>query len=87
MLIRRISCRKFVTSLKPITLTITRKKSFLHTDKSVYATGEVIWFKAYISNAFSNKLSALSKICYVEVINADKKPVLQAKIDIDSGKG
>ena len=64
-----------------------QEKVFLHTDKSVYATGEVIWLKAYISNAFSNEPSTLSKICYVEVINADKKPVLQAKIDIDSGKG
>ena len=64
-----------------------QEKVFLHTDKTVYATGEVIWFKAYITNAASNKLSLLSKICYVEIITADKKALLQGKIDIDSGKG
>ena len=64
-----------------------QEKVFLHIDKSVYATGEVLWFKAYITNANSNQLSSLSKICYVEILGADKKPLLQGKIDIDSGKG
>lgn len=63
-----------------------QEKIFLHTDKTVYATGEVIWFKAYVTNANSNTLSLLSKICYVEIIS-NNKPLLQAKIDIDSGKG
>lgn len=64
-----------------------QEKVFLHTDKTVYATGEVIWFKAYITNANSNAISFLSKICYVEIISNDKKPLLQAKLDVDSGKG
>jgi hypothetical protein len=64
-----------------------QEKVFLHTDKTVYITGEVIWFKAYITNAASNNFSSLSKICYVEIISADKKVLLQGKIDIDSGKG
>jgi hypothetical protein len=64
-----------------------QEKVFLHTDKSIYATGEILWFKAYITNAISNKLSTLSKICYVEIISADKKALLQAKIDINSGNG
>ena len=48
-----------------------QEKVFLHTDKTVYATGEILWFKAYVTNAASNKLSTLSKICYVEIIGAD----------------
>ncbi|HEY5406344.1 MAG TPA: hypothetical protein VIJ92_04615 [Ginsengibacter sp.] len=64
-----------------------QEKVFLHTDKTVYTTGEVIWFKVYITDAASNKFSLLSKICYVEIITADKKNLLQGKIDIDSGKG
>ena len=64
-----------------------QEKVFLHTDKTVYAAGEILWFKAYIANANSNNLSSLSSICYVEIISADKKPLLQAKIDIDSGRG
>lgn len=64
-----------------------QEKVFLHTDKTVYATGEILWFKAYVTDAASTNFSRLSKICYVEIINDDNKPVLQAKIDIDSGRG
>ena len=60
-----------------------QEKIFLHINKTVYATGEIVWFKAYITDAASNKFSPLSKICYVEILNADNKPVLQAKIDVD----
>jgi hypothetical protein len=64
-----------------------QEKVFLHTDKSVYATGEILWFKVYITNASTNDLSSLSTICYVELFGEDKKPLLQAKVDIDSGNG
>lgn len=64
-----------------------QEKVFLHTDKTVYATGEILWFKAYITNANSNNLSLLSSICYVEISGTDKRPLLQAKIDINSGTG
>jgi len=64
-----------------------QEKVFLHTDKSVYVTGDVIWFTAYITDAFTNQLSPISKICYVEILSADNKAVLQGKIAVDSGKG
>src|SRR6476659_7141721 len=64
-----------------------QEKVFLHTDKTVYSAGEILWFKAYITRAVDNNFSFLSQICYVEVFSADKKPLLQAKIDIDSGRG
>lgn len=64
-----------------------QEKVFLHTDKTVYTAGEVLWFKAYVLNAQKNSSSLLSKICYVELINAENKPTLQAKIEIDSGRG
>jgi hypothetical protein len=75
------------TSLQNYNANNYQEKIFLHTDKTVYATGEVIWFKAYVTDAASNNFSLLSKICYVEIISADKKALLQGKIDIDSGKG
>jgi hypothetical protein len=64
-----------------------REKVFLHTDKTIYATGEIIWFKAYITDAVTNNFSSLSKICYIEVTSAGNKPLLQAKVDINSGTG
>lgn len=64
-----------------------QEKIFLHLDKTVYATGEILWFKAYVTDAATNQFSSLSKIVYVEIINADNTPVMQAKVDIDSGSG
>ncbi len=64
-----------------------QEKIFLHTDKTVYATGEILWFKAYVTDAATNQFSPLSKIGYVEIINADNTPLMQAKVDIDSGNG
>lgn len=64
-----------------------QEKVFLHTDKTAYATGEILWFKAYVTDAASNKFSMLSKICYVEIIGADKKTLMQGKMNIDSGQG
>ncbi len=62
-----------------------QERVFLHTDKTIYITGEILWFKAYITDAANNSFSLLSKICYVEILSNDNKPLLQGKISIDSG--
>ncbi|MEO7960647.1 MAG: hypothetical protein ABIR19_03815 [Ginsengibacter sp.] len=67
--------------------TVFREKVFLHINKTVYATGEIIWLKAYISGGSENKLSGLSQVCYVELIDRENKSLLQAKLDIQVGRG
>ena len=53
-----------------------REKVYLQTDKSVYAGGETVWFKAYIT---ADHLTApLCKTLYAELIN-DKGNVLQRR--------
>lgn len=66
---------------------IYQEKVFLHTDKSVYVTGEILWFKAYITSANDHKPSSLSHICYVEIIDRKNKAIIQGKIAIDAGTG
>ncbi len=63
------------------------EKIFVHTDKSFYLAGEVIWFKVYDVDGSSNKPLDLSKLAYVEIVNADQKPLLQAKIALKNGSG
>ncbi|MDQ7947531.1 MAG: TonB-dependent receptor plug domain-containing protein [Pedobacter sp.] len=46
-----------------------QEKIHLHLDKPYYAVGDTIWFKAYVVDAESHQLSALSKIIHVELIN------------------
>lgn len=63
------------------------EKIFVHTDKSFYLAGELIWFKIYQADGYLHLPIDVSKITYVEVLSNDKKPVLQAKISMTSGAG
>lgn len=63
------------------------EKVYLNTDRNFYITGEIIWFKLYITNAINNNLSDLSKIAYTELVDANNRVFLQAKIGITDGLG
>ncbi len=67
-----------------------QEKLFVHTDKSTYLTGEVLWFKIYNVDAGNNKPLNISKVAYVEVLNNNQTPVIQAKVALKgngSGNG
>ena len=64
-----------------------REKIFTHTDKDLYVAGDIVWFKLYVVNADDNKPIDLSKVTYVEILNADQKPILQTKVELDKGVG
>ena len=44
-----------------------QEKAYLHLNKHVFAAGEDIWFKVYLTDAISQKLSDLSKVLYVDL--------------------
>jgi hypothetical protein len=64
-----------------------QEKIFAHTDKEFYLAGEILWFKLYDVSADSLKLLDVSKIAYVEILNAQQKSVLQATIALNNGSG
>ncbi|HLY70935.1 MAG TPA: hypothetical protein VKR53_14480, partial [Puia sp.] len=64
-----------------------QEKIYVHSDKSFYVAGEIIWFKIYNVEAASYQLLDISKVAYVEIIGKDQKPVLQAKISLKGGLG
>lgn len=57
------------------------EKSFIHTDKDWYTIGETIWFKAYVTT--DNQLTELSKVLYVDIVNAQDSVVLKTKWPIE----
>jgi len=63
------------------------EKIYVHTDRSSYLCGEIVWFKAYLTNAANNQPLSLSKVIYVEVLNKLHQPVLQEKIAVSEGYG
>src|ERR1700712_1800097 len=64
-----------------------QEKIFVHTDKTFYLAGEIIWFKIYNVDESFNKPIDLSKVAYVEIISEDQKAVMQAKIALQDGAG
>lgn len=64
-----------------------QEKIFAHTDKSFYVCGEVLWFKLYNADAYLNRPVTISKVAYVELLNNEQKPILQAKIELKDGTG
>jgi hypothetical protein len=54
-----------------------QEKLFLHLDKPYYASGEDIWFKAYLVDGVYYQLdSSISKVMYVELLN-DRNTILK----------
>jgi hypothetical protein len=64
-----------------------QEKMYVHTDKSFYLAGEIIWFKVYNVDGTFHQPSDLSKVAYLEVLDKDNKPVMQGKIALKKGKG
>lgn len=64
-----------------------QEKIFVQTDKEHYLAGELLWLKAYNVNALTNKKVDLSKIAYVEIIDANNVAILQSKIELKNGMG
>lgn len=62
-----------------------QEKVHLHFDKPYYSLGDEIWFSAYVVNAEQNKLSVLSKVLYVDVL--DEHHVLKKTLTLPLENG
>lgn len=51
------------------------EKIFVHTDKSVYAGGETIWYATYLVDGQTHRPDSLSKLIHVELLNPAGKRV------------
>src|SRR5579862_5059646 len=63
------------------------EKVFVHTDKPVYLTGEILWFKLYVVDGTFHKPLDLSKVAYVDVLDNNSVPVMQTKLELKNGIG
>lgn len=77
--------KAFLANLERYTSSYTPEKVHIHTDKPYYSIGDTIWFKSYVVNAKNNKLSALSKILYVELINENDSIKKTLRLPLSAG--
>ena len=61
-----------------------REKVYVHFDNSGYLEGDTIWYKAYVVRASSLTPTNLSRVLYVDLLNADGQLMEQQTLRIDS---
>jgi hypothetical protein len=59
---------------------------FLHTNKTLYFSGEDIWFAAYVINKLNEKPSEVTKNLHVNLYNSDFKLINQKLYHVNEGK-
>ncbi|PWG81316.1 TonB-dependent receptor plug domain-containing protein [Pararcticibacter amylolyticus] len=64
-----------------------QEKIFVHTDRNSYLAGETIWFSIYYAEAYTNLPAKTSSVAYIELINSNKKPIMQSTIALNHGRG
>jgi len=74
-----------VSKLKGYFSTYDPEKAYLQFDKPFYAAGDTIYFKAYVTQGGDHKLSGLSGVLYVDLINTKNKIDQSIKLRLDSG--
>lgn len=62
-----------------------QEKVYLHHDKTFYAIGETLWFKAYLVDAIEHAFLTPSQIVHVELVNPDEKVVQKLTLEIKNG--
>ena len=74
-------------SISPADTNQIAEKVYLQVDRTQYATGEDIWFKGYVIDPSSNRLSLNTNNLHVELIGPDSKILLHNSIRIENGTG
>jgi hypothetical protein len=59
----------------------SRPKALLVTDKSIFKPGETIWFRAFVVNSASQKLTAKSKYLFVDLVDEQDKVISSVLLD------
>ena len=62
------------------------EKAYLHLDKPVYATGETIWFSAYVVDGLRHRADSLSKVLYVDLVSPEQKIVARRTLRLQGGR-
>ncbi|OGX82630.1 hypothetical protein BEN47_04450 [Hymenobacter lapidarius] len=62
------------------------EKVYLHLDRPMYATGETIWFSAYVVDASQHRLDSLSQVLHVDLVSAERRVVARRTLRLQGGR-
>ena len=64
---------------------ISTEQTYLHTDRDVYIAGETLFYKLYVLNGQTQKLSQKSKIAYLLLRNETANSILKIRLKLING--
>lgn len=64
-----------------------KEEVYLHINSAELVVGETLLFSAYVRSNLNGKVSSLSRILYVELLDANGKSVWQSKVLLENGRG
>lgn len=64
--------------------TYPREKVYLHLDNSAYLQGDTLWYKAYVVRASTLTPTTLSRVLYVELLDADGHLIEKQTLRLDT---
>lgn len=77
--------KNVITKLSNFSKEHITEKAYLHFDKPFYAAGDTIYFKAYVTIGNDHKLSDLSGVLHIDLINTTNKIDQSIKLQITDG--
>lgn len=64
-----------------------QEKAYLHFDNTGYFRGETMWFSAYVVRTDNRRLTDMSKLLYVELLDPTGEVIETCKVRLDGGRG
>lgn len=80
-----VRVKKPVSQLTAFLSSHVSEKAYLHFDKPYYAAGDTMYFKAYVTLGEKHRLSDLSGVLHVELLNTKNKVDQSIKLQITDG--
>jgi len=77
--------QNIISKLQAFSTVHIAEKAYLQFDKSLYAAGDTIYFKAYVAMGERHELSTISNVLHVDLINTGNKIDQTIKLQLDSG--
>ncbi len=74
--------QQIITGLKKSKLPSSGEKVYLHTDRPFYASGETLWFNAFVVNLATHVPSNISGVLYVDLISPEGNIVQNKRLKI-----
>ncbi|WP_422080219.1 hypothetical protein [Ulvibacterium sp.] len=78
--------QKILGKLASYAMKHSPEKVYLHTDKSIYTSGETIWYKAYLVDGILHRPSSKSEVIHVELWGEKDTLIVRQKLALD-GRG